>query len=105
MTKVTSYRLTSEAKNDLIEIRRHSLNQWGTAQSNKYISELRRTLTSLSAMPGLGKQRPELAEDAFSFPSGSHVIYYTLHKQQLIVFAVLHKSMVPTNHLEKRNII
>ena len=71
MTKVTDYRLTSEAKNDLIEIRRHSLNQWGSAQSNEDISELRRTLTSLSAMPTLGKQRPELAEDTSAFPAAA----------------------------------
>ena len=71
MTKVASYRLTNEAKNDLIEIRRHSLNQWGSAQSNEDISELRRTLTSLSAMPTLGKQRPELAEDTSAFPAAA----------------------------------
>ena len=71
MTKVASYRLTNEAKNDLIEIRRHSLNQWGSAQSNEDISELRRTLTSLSTMPTLGKQRPELAEDTSAFPAAA----------------------------------
>ncbi|WP_387466701.1 type II toxin-antitoxin system RelE/ParE family toxin [Photorhabdus sp. RM323S] len=38
----THFGLTPDAQSDLIEIRRFTLQQWGPAQSLKYISELRK---------------------------------------------------------------
>jgi len=32
-----------------------------------------------------------------------YVIYYIVHKQQIVIFAVLHKRMVPMNHLLERS--
>ncbi len=40
-----------------------------------------------------------------SFPHASHVIYYVVHEQQLVVFGVLHKRMVPVKHLIERETI
>ena len=40
-----------------------------------------------------------------NFPHASHVIYYIVHEQQLVVFAVFHKRMVPARHLREREII
>ncbi len=100
-----SYRLTSDAQSDLIEIRRYTLTQWGVSQSKKYLSELRQTINLLSDAPALGKQRSDIAVDIFSFPHASHIIYYVMDKHQLVVFGVLHKRMVPLNHLENRETI
>ena len=102
MTALLNYRITTDAQNDLIKIRQYTLIQWGEKQSKKYISELRNTIGFLSQSPLIGKQQPELGSDIFSFPHSSHVIYFIIHKQQLVVFAVLHKCMVPLNHLEDR---
>lgn len=105
MTKLLSYRLTPDAQADLIEIRSFTRGQWGSIQSKKYLSELRQTIRLLSETPTIGKQHPEVGIGAFSFPHVSHVIYYTLNEQQLVVFGVLHKSMVPLTHLEDREMI
>ena len=102
MTINPSYRLTPDAQADLIEIRRYTLEQWGEIQSKKYLSELRQTIRLLSEAPAIGKQRPDIDSD--SFPSASHIIYYTL-SEQLIVFGVLHRSMAPLAHLEDREIV
>ena len=95
-----NYRLTPDAQSDLAEIRRFTLAQWGSKQSKKYLSELRQVLRLLSETPKMGRQRPKLGLDVFSFPHSSHVIYYQQTGKQLVVFAVLHKSMVPRSHLE-----
>jgi len=97
-----SYRLTPDAQTDLIEIRRFTVKQWGTAQSQKYLLELRQTIRLLAETPSLGKSRPDVGSNVLSFPHVSHVIYYVVHEQQLIVFGVLHKRMVPLNHLAER---
>lgn len=99
------YRLTPDAKTDLIEIRRFTVKQWGTAQSQKYLLELRQTIRLLAETPSLGKSRPDVGSSVLSFPHVSHVIYYVVHEQQLIVFGVLHKRMVPLNHLAEREVI
>jgi len=93
------FHLTLDAQSDLIEIRRYTQQQWNDAQSKKYLSELRQTIGLLAETPSIGKSRPEVGIDVLSFPHASHVIYYVMHEQELVVFSVLHKHMVPLNHL------
>ncbi len=102
---MANYHITPDAQSDLIDIRRFTIKQWGEAQSEKYSSELRRTIQILSNTPALGKRRPDVGSDVLSFPYASHVIYYVVHEQQLVVFGVLHKRMVPLNHLTEREAI
>jgi len=104
MTDSFSYGLTSDAQADLSEISRFTLDQWGQAQALKYLSEMRQTMRLLSRAPAIGTRRPEVGPGIFSFPHGSHVIYYTSGERQLMVFAVLHKSMVPMDHLDDREV-
>ncbi|KOY63638.1 plasmid stabilization protein [Photorhabdus heterorhabditis] len=93
------YRLTPDAQRDLIEIHQFTMKQWGTAQSQKYLLELRRIIRLLANTPSLGKFRTDIRLDILSFPYVSHVIYYVVHEQQLVVFGVLHKRMVSLNLL------
>ena len=99
---MTGYRLTKDAQSDLIEIRRYTVQEWGAAQSQKYLSELRKTIRLLAETPSLGKARPEVGLKVLSFPYVSHVIYYVVYEQLLVVLAVLHKRMVPLNHMIER---
>jgi toxin ParE1/3/4 len=98
----TNYRFTPDAQADLLEIRQYTLHQWGLAQSRKYLSELRKTINLLAESPSLGKSRPEVGADVLSFPHVSHVIYYIVREQQVVIFGVLHKQMVPVKHLTDR---
>lgn len=102
---MSNYRLTPDAQSDLIEIRRFTLDRWGEAQSKKYLAELRQTIRLLAETPSLGKRRPDVGTEVSSFPHVSHVIYYVVHEQQLVVFGVLHRRMVPVNHLDGREVI
>jgi len=102
MTNARPYRLTPDAQSDLIEIRRYTLVEWGSEQSKKYLSELRQIMSLLSETPRMGTQRSELSVETFSFPHSRHVIYYQCSGKQIIVFGILHKSMLPMAHLEDR---
>jgi toxin ParE1/3/4 len=59
----------------------------------------------LAETPSIGIHRPEVGARVFSFPHVSHVIYYIQQENQVVVFGVLHKRMVPLNHLIERDII
>ncbi len=103
---MSNCRFTPDAQSDLIDIRRYALKQWGEeAQSKKYLSEMRQTVQLLAETPSLGKYRPDVEINVLSFPHGSHVIYYVVHEQLLVVFGVLHKRMVPVKHLVDRGTI
>lgn len=99
---MTAFRLTPDARSDLANIHRFTLERWSKAQSEKYLSELRLTLHLLAETPSLCKVRPDIGSGVFSFPYASHIIYVILHGQQLVVFGILHKRMVPLDHLTKR---
>ena len=98
-----SYRLTPQAQEDLKDIRRHTRQEWGEQQTKDYLEGLRSTFQMLLKMPNMGRSRADdLNEGIFSYPYASHMIYYKQAEDDLIIVAVLHERMVPSNHLEER---
>jgi|GEM_PF-235381 len=71
---MTGYRLTLDAKSDLVQIRTYTLKQWGKAQSQKYFAQLRKTIRMLSDNHALGKRQQDVGLNVLSFPYSSHVI-------------------------------
>ena len=100
---MSRFHLTIDAKSDLLEIRSYTIENWGYLQSEKYLAELYNTIVTLSENPLIGLERPDVSSNTFSFSHVSHVIYYQSHGRKIIIFAVLHKGMVPHLHLEHRN--
>lgn len=96
------FRLTRDAQRDLRAIRRYTVDTWGHDQSRKYLEGMRDTIKLLAEFPGQGLGRLDVGEGVFGFPYGSHMLYYRLEKNQLVVFAVLHQRMVPEGHLQGR---
>jgi toxin ParE1/3/4 len=95
---------TDDSKQDLIQIRRFTVERWGHEQSGHYLGNLKKTLQLLSEMPSMGKTCcEELGKNLNLFLFGSHVIYYHLiSDERIVVVAILHQSMVPAKHLEAR---
>jgi toxin ParE1/3/4 len=102
MTKQSSYRITSAAKADLVEIRQTTLRRWGKTQSVKYIKELQKTFQLLAENPAIGSCRSEFGNHIFSFPYVSHMIYYQQGESKLMIIGILHQRMVPKTHLTGR---
>ncbi|MCX7115703.1 MAG: type II toxin-antitoxin system RelE/ParE family toxin [Gammaproteobacteria bacterium] len=98
------YVLTEQSKQDLIQIRRFTVERWGNEQSINYLGELKKTLRLLSEMPAMGKSCfDDLGKSSYRFPCGSHVIYYlTMPNNKIVIVAILHQSRVPEPHLEGR---
>lgn len=96
--------LTTDAKQDLVEIRRFTVKKWGEAQSRKYIDELLQVFRLIAASPSIGKSCPDVGLGISRYPHASHVIYYAILNEGPVVFGVLHKRMVPATHLADRQI-
>ncbi|MDF2867715.1 MAG: plasmid stabilization system [Gammaproteobacteria bacterium] len=101
---MSQYKFTGESQQDLIQIRRFTLENWSSERSIHYLSDLRKTLQLLSEMPLMGKNcLDDLEKNVYRFPFGSHIIYYlTLSEKEIVIVAILHQSMVPGKPLAKR---
>ncbi|WP_323816556.1 type II toxin-antitoxin system RelE/ParE family toxin [Cellvibrio sp. NN19] len=92
--------LTDESVEHLKAIANYSRKTWGIQQQKQYLSGLRSVLSQLSETPLMGTLR-FTAEHIYSFPYVSHMIYYRIQQDQIIILAVLHQSMTPEVHLKK----
>lgn len=99
-----TYYLTTEAQTDITEIHEYSINQWDKEQADKYLLMLQEAIKTIAEVPTIGKPRPDIDNNTQSFVYASHVIYYKVVKSDLVVFAVLHKRMVPVAHLKLREL-
>ncbi|MFJ5161002.1 type II toxin-antitoxin system RelE/ParE family toxin [Pantoea sp. NPDC088449] len=100
---MATFQLTDEARQDIVDIRRFTLQKWGDAQSKSYLKRLQETLRTLADMPNLGKSRAlDVAEGVLSFPYVSHMVYYQPGGKGIIILAILHQSRVPATHLATR---
>ncbi|MBS7326022.1 MAG: type II toxin-antitoxin system RelE/ParE family toxin [Thiopseudomonas sp.] len=98
----SGFRLTRDAQQDLAEIRRYTTQVWGQSQSRKYLQDLRSTLDVLAEFPGQGTVRQDVKEGVLSFLYGSHMLYYRVESETVVVFAVLHQRMLPVAHIQGR---
>jgi toxin ParE1/3/4 len=89
------YRLALKAADDLKAINEYTARQWGNAQRRKYLGALRQRLQWLVENPRLGKARPELRENCYSFPQGEHVIFYAIRSPDIEILSVIHNRALP----------
>lgn len=101
---MNKYLLTEYSRNDLLDIRHYTFQQWGSRQSTHYLDQLKKTLHLLAEMPLMGKScEDDLALDIYRFPFNSHVIYYSLlPDKNIMIVAILHHGMQPSTHLDMR---
>lgn len=99
---MSNYQLTTQAQQDLVQIRRFTREHWGAKQSADYLNNLRKTLQLLSDMPLMGRNCSDLGKSIYKFLFGSYAIYYFVVADSIIIIAIFHQSMIPANHLENR---
>lgn len=87
------YILSPTAKTDIINIRKYTTRQWGKAQADKYISQLRERMRWLLGNPRLGSPRDEIKQGYRSFNEGSHTIFYRVSASNIEIIGILHQSM------------
>lgn len=85
------------------DIRRFTKDNWGQAQSARYIEEIYKRIELLAERPQIGIDRSgELGEGTRSCFVGSHTIYYMFDAETLTVLSVLHQAMTPGNLFEQQ---
>ena len=91
--KELNLKITKRAYKDLKGIGKFTERKWGRKQRIKYLQELDKTFYWLCEHPNSGKNREDIKRGYFSFPCGSHLIFYMKDENFLVIIGVLHKSM------------
>jgi toxin ParE1/3/4 len=88
------------AKNDLKDIYQYGLRQWGQAQSESYLVDIKNQFWLLTEQPLIGVERPELLPNIRSLPIDSHTVFYRLNANRVEILRVLHGRQDPQRHLK-----
>ena len=86
-------RLLPKAYEDLENIWRYTIEQWGTEQAITYVDELNAAFKRLADNPLLNRERSEFSPPVRIVPYGSHLIVYLAEERGITIIRVLHESM------------
>ena len=89
---MANYVLARAAYEDLEDVERYTLEQWGVGKLVEYIHGLFDQFALIANNPGIGRLRPELAEGVCSLPYEQHVVFYEMYDERCQILRVLHST-------------
>jgi len=90
---VKGFKITPKAYQALLDIGRHTQKRWGKTKRDQYLKLLDQRFHWLVENPQLGKHRPEIDDNLYSYREGSHVIFYSIHDEYVVIIGIPHKAM------------
>jgi toxin ParE1/3/4 len=90
---MADYRLSSSAEDDIRTLYQSSRAMFGQRQTDLYMDDLGRALRNLADMPGMGRSAEDLAPGLFRFRYQSHMVFYTVEPNLIVIRRVLHARM------------
>ena len=86
------YDLSQDAENDLREILRYTLKEWGREQVERYRQTLVQKLDSIARAETPARQFSENIPDVFVTKCEHHYIFYTIHnRSRPLIVALFHE--------------
>ncbi len=97
----SKYHRSKKTKQDIQQIAKRSLIDFGEQQTLKYMAGLKATLQMLADDPDHGRTfTHSVTERAYLFYRYvSHVVYYRKRKNDIFIVRILHTKMLPEKHL------
>ena len=87
------YKLSGAAARDIDEILEQSLVEFGVCQTETYYTLLMHRLELLGGNPEIGSVAEDIRPGYRRFPHESHVIFYTIRTEDVLVVRILHQRM------------
>lgn len=84
-----TYRLSEEAKDDLISIHQYGVKEFGEARADAYFWQIVEKLDVLGKTPLLYQEMSEIREGYRRSVCGEHSIYYRVDVENVEIMAIL----------------
>lgn len=88
-----NYTLSNKADCEIKEIYKYSYTTFGENQADIYIAGLENCFDHLVENPLLGRSCNGIREGYFRLEYISHIIFYTLEPETILISRVIHESM------------
>lgn len=85
--------MTLRAVEDLRQIGRYTLRQWGRDRRNRYLRDLNMRFQWLAAHPEAGRKRDDLAPGYRCYPHQAHVVFYIMRAGGIDIIGVPRQAM------------
>lgn len=95
---VNHYRLTTEARRDLIDIQLYGLEHFGQVQADEYATILERKLQLFADNPNIGRDYSHVLIGIRRYENIAHSIYYEPEDAGVLIVRILHSKMDPARH-------
>jgi toxin ParE1/3/4 len=79
------FHVSRAAARDLVAIGRQTVGRWGRAKAQQYLTQLDGRFAALAANPSSGRSCDEIRAGYRRYLEGSHVIFYRLSKQGVVL--------------------
>jgi toxin ParE1/3/4 len=94
-----NYRLSNKAEQDLRNIYRYTVSNFGQLQAEAYLSGLEETLVQVSDTPMLAQKVDDIRKGYRRYLYQEHAVCFIEKKPLIYVVRVLHKQMRASLHL------
>lgn len=91
--------VSTRAESDLLEIWIWTNEQFGETQADRYLDLIEAVMRRCGSEPQAGQDRGTIGAGYRSCRAGSHAIFYTFTKSEVVIQRVLHASMDFESHL------
>ena len=90
---MADYRLSAAAEDDIQILFQSSQLMFGPRQTDIYMTGLGRAFQNLADNPGMGRRSDDLKRGLFRFRYQSHMVFYTIEPDQVVIQRILHARM------------
>ncbi|MGB0697441.1 MAG: type II toxin-antitoxin system RelE/ParE family toxin [Rhodospirillaceae bacterium] len=97
------FKLSEEAKEDLIGIHKHGVYEFGESKADGYFRQLIDRFSTIAESPLLYPEVPEIREGYRRSVCGAHSIYYRVSGESVEIMAIL-RSQDPDRRLGSKSI-
>jgi toxin ParE1/3/4 len=92
---VAGFTLSRLAETDLEGVAEYTLQRWGEAQAEKYLSEMETCCRMLASNPQLGRACDDIRPGLRRIERGEHIVFYRIIAAEVFVIRILHRAMLP----------
>lgn len=93
------YRFSRLARLDLIEIADYTVDTWGAELAHRYLDSLEACFQQLARTPEIGRTCTPIRPGYRRMEHQKHVIFYRARKNGVFIGRILHRRMLPRQHL------